>query len=123
MAITLLLDTNAVLYALGGRLAEPLPAGNYAVSVITVLELLSFPTLGPGDELAVREFLSDVEAIDLTPPVKEAAIALRRQHRLKLPDAIIAGTALALGADLITNDARLHHIPGLTARSPALKGA
>ncbi|WP_431860302.1 type II toxin-antitoxin system VapC family toxin [Azospirillum sp.] len=123
MAVTRVLDTNAVLYALGGRLGEPLPAGNYAVSVITALELLSFPALGPSDESAIKEFLSDVENIDLTLPVKEVAVALRRQHRLKLPDAIIVGTALALGAELITNDARLHQIPDLMTRFPVLKGA
>ena len=35
-----LLDANASLYLLGGRLAEPLPAGEDGVSVITAMELL-----------------------------------------------------------------------------------
>ncbi len=33
-----LLDTNIILYLLGGRLAEPLPEGNYYVSVMTEIE-------------------------------------------------------------------------------------
>ncbi|WP_238360797.1 hypothetical protein [Iningainema tapete] len=36
----ILLDTNVVLYLLGGRLAKPLPSGQYVVSVITEIELL-----------------------------------------------------------------------------------
>jgi hypothetical protein len=33
--MTGLLDTNVALYLLGGRMASPLPAGTYGVSVIT----------------------------------------------------------------------------------------
>jgi hypothetical protein len=40
-----LLDTNAVLYLLGGRLAEALPPGEYLTSVITEMEMLSYPSL------------------------------------------------------------------------------
>jgi predicted nucleic acid-binding protein len=39
-----LLDTNVALYLLGGRLAKPMPAGNYAISVITEMELLAWPS-------------------------------------------------------------------------------
>ena len=41
MAVIRLLDTNAVLYLLGGQLAESLPAGEYVVPVITEMELFS----------------------------------------------------------------------------------
>ncbi len=43
--MNIVLDTNAVLYFLGGRLAEPLPQANFYVSVITEIELLSYPLL------------------------------------------------------------------------------
>lgn len=33
--MNIVLDTNAVLYFLGGRLTEPLPIANYFISVIT----------------------------------------------------------------------------------------
>jgi len=42
------LDTNTVLYLLGGRLAESLPEAYYFISVITEIELLSYPLLQPG---------------------------------------------------------------------------
>jgi len=42
--VTGLLDTNIALYLLGGRLEAPLPSGEYGVSVITEMELLSWPS-------------------------------------------------------------------------------
>jgi hypothetical protein len=34
------LDTNAILYLLGGKLAQALPAGEYFISVVSEIELL-----------------------------------------------------------------------------------
>lgn len=41
----ILIDTNVVLYFLGGRLVNPLPSGQYFISVITEIELLSYPSI------------------------------------------------------------------------------
>jgi predicted nucleic acid-binding protein len=53
--------------------------------------------------------------------VKKLAIILRREHQLKLPDAIVAATALSLGATLVTNDVKLLRLPGLTSQELGLK--
>jgi hypothetical protein len=45
MAVKRLLDTNAILYLLGGRLAAPLEIGPHYVSAISEMELLSYPNL------------------------------------------------------------------------------
>lgn len=50
-----LLDTNAILYHLGGQLAEPLPPSEYAVSVITEMELFSFASRDRTAEAQIRE--------------------------------------------------------------------
>lgn len=121
MAVKSVLDTNAVLYLLGGKLAEPLPPGAYFVSVITELELLCYPALDPRGEAEIRAFLGDVSLAELTPDIKSEAIGLRRRHGLKLPDAIVAGTAVALGAELLTNDARLLSVPGVSGRPLTLR--
>lgn len=115
------IDTNVALYFLGGRLAEGLPAGEYFASVITEMELLSYAGLDEDGEKAIREFLADLDIVDLTPEVKERAILLRRSHGLKLPDAIIAATAVTLDAELLSNDAGFGRVPELTRFSPALK--
>jgi len=114
------LDTNIILYLLGGRLAEPLEPAEYFVSVITELELLSYPSLDVSEEQQIRVFLDEVTLVGLTREVRQTAILLRRQHGLKLPDAIVAATASALNAELLTNDAKLLQVPGLATRKVGL---
>ena len=82
--MTGLLDTNVALYLLGGRLSEPLPEGEYGVSVVTEMELLSWPTLTSVEEVKVRQFLESVDLCELTSAVRQRAIQLRREERLKL---------------------------------------
>jgi len=115
------LDTNAILYFLGGRLAQPLPVAQYFISVISEMELLSYPSLDEPAQARVEEFLSRVIVIGLNEEVKTLAIRLRKQYSLKLPDAIVAATALGLSASLLTNDSRLLQLPGLRSQALALK--
>ena len=121
MDVALVLDTNVVLYLLRGDLTQPLDPADYYVSVITEMELLSFPGLDRAGEAAIEEFLGAVTVVDLTPEIRRAAIALRARHGLKLPDAIIAATAQVLQAKLLTNDEALLRIEGLPAQSLALR--
>ena len=115
------LDTNAVLYFLAGRLAHDLPHAEFFVSAITEMELLSYPLLRSNEEAEIHAFLDDVTIVDLTREIKGSAIALRRQYRLKLPDAVIAATALYLQAELYTNDSTLLSIPLLSAKALVLQ--
>lgn len=115
------LDTNAILYLLGGKLAQTLPAGEYYISLISEMELLSYPLLDDAEQVKIRDFLSTVTVVDLTQEVKTLAIRLRQQHLLKLPDAIVAATALSLRAPLLTNDAKLLRLPGLSSQCLSLK--
>lgn len=103
----LLLDTNVVLYFLGGRLTTALPEGVYAVSVITEIELLSYPSLTSSEETQIRAFLAQISVIALEAAIKELTITFRKDYRLRLPDAVIAATAKHLTATLLTNDTRL----------------
>ena len=120
MAMTGLLDTNVALYLLGGRLAEPLPTGSYGVSVITEMELLAWPSLTTEDEEKVREFLSQLVICELTLPIRARAVQLRREQRLRLPDAIVCATAIEFGVELWTNDASMFKVSGLTCRAAKL---
>lgn len=111
MALRLLLDTNVILYLLGGRIGPKDPSAEYLVSVISEIELLSCPWMDANEEKRIKRFLSDVNLIELSIEVRNAAIELRRRHGLKLPDAIIAGSALVTGANLWTNDKKLLSLP------------
>jgi predicted nucleic acid-binding protein len=115
--MTGLLDTNVALYLLGGRLAAPLPTGSYGVSVITEMELLAWPSLTTEEEKKVRQFLGQLVICELTPSIRARAVQLRRQHHLKLPDAVVCATAMEFGVELWTNDTMLAKVPGLACRA------
>lgn len=53
------------------------------------------------------------DAIDLNPEIKEIAIALRQQHSIKTPDAIIVATSKFMQLPLITSDKRLRKLKGI----------
>jgi hypothetical protein len=85
------------------------------------MELLSYPLLDESAQSRIEGFLSEIIIVGLSEPVKKLAIVLRREHQLKLPDAIVAATALSLGAALVTNDAKLLRLPGLSSEELRLK--
>jgi predicted nucleic acid-binding protein len=110
MAARYVLDTNISLYLLGGRLLNPLPTGEFFLSVITEMEMLSYPTISKSEELKIRQFLSQVRVLGVGEDVKNVAITLRKKYRLKLPDAIICATAWSANAVLLSNDTQLSRV-------------
>jgi predicted nucleic acid-binding protein len=88
------------------------------VSVITRMELLAKPDLPAKEEQDIRGFLSEIVVLALDEKVENIAVEIRRQTKLKLPDCIVAATAIALGAVLLSNDAGLLNAgwPGLVVR-------
>lgn len=117
----IVLDTNAILYFLADRLAAPLPCADFYVSVITEIELLAYPLLKAEEETKIQALLNDVAIVDLSKEIKQRTIDIRRQHRLKLPDAMVAATAYSLNAELWTNDIKLLTIMGSSAKGLLLK--
>jgi len=115
------LDTNILLYWLGDRIENALPQGTYLVSVISEIELLSYADLDSIAEQQIRDFLSKLVIVGLQEDVKEYTIALRKKYRLKLPDAAIAATAVAMGATLLTNDIAFLKLTEISVESLALK--
>lgn len=115
------LDTNVIIYAQKGALAAPLPHGRYFVSVITEIELLSFPDLTPEHEQVLIDFLGDLSIVGIDTELKRRNVELRRRYRLRIPDAIIAATALAVEAELLTNDVALAQVADLRCRTVDVK--
>lgn len=100
-----LLDTNILLYLLGGKLTgKDLPEGKYFVSFITELETLSYPDLTSEDESKLHDAFAALPVLDLDGPGKLETVRFRREHRLRLPDAIIAGICKAHGLTLVSAD-------------------
>ena len=121
MELNYVLDTNVVIYAQKGSLVAPLPHGRYFVSIITEIELLSFPDLTSEQERMLLDVLGDLSVVGIDPEVKRRTIELRRRYRLRIPDAIIAATALTVDADLLTNDAALAEVADLRCRAVSVK--
>ena len=100
-----------------------MPPGEYFISVITEIELLSFAGLADAQRGWLQRLIDDLEVIEIDGAVKQCAIALRRDHRLKLPDALIAASALTRDAVLLTNDSQWANLPGLRCQTLKLRGA
>jgi predicted nucleic acid-binding protein len=52
------IDTNIFILLFNNRLKEQIPDGDLVCSIITEIELLSFPALPPNEELLIRERLA-----------------------------------------------------------------
>ena len=114
------IDTNIFILLFNDRLTDPIPDGEIAYSIITEMELRSFPTLTLEEETVIRNKLANFTVYSIDSAVKEEAIRLRRTIRLKLPDAIIAATAIVHNATLVTNDRQLHMVQELDCRKLAM---
>jgi predicted nucleic acid-binding protein len=94
-----------------------IPEYEQYVSIITEIEVLSKPGMTEPEIQGIKTFLAQFEIVDMIPAIKDTTIEIRRATGLKLPDAMIAATAVILNATLLSNDP--HHIkksiwPGLT---------
>ncbi len=98
------LDADDLLHqAADAALREIATEHVFAVSVVTVAELLTGAKLGHHEESTVRRFFARAISwrIPLDDPAAERAAELRAAHRaLKMPDALILATA-DLNADVV----------------------
>lgn len=110
-----LLDTNIILYILSGNktLANYLHLKNLYASVISEIELLGYKELTSNEEKSIRGFLSQFRIIYIDETIKSEAISLRKQYGLKIPDCIIAATAISLNLSLITADKQFKKVSNL----------
>ena len=103
--IEYLADTNCFIYFLEGHPAfSSFIYDNWAYSYITEIELLSKSSLTSQQEKVIQAILSSCIKLHHTQQISDKAIAIRKKHKLKLPDAIIAATAQLLDIPLLTTD-------------------
>jgi predicted nucleic acid-binding protein len=75
-----------------------------AFSVISEMELLSYSGITETEENCIKSLLNDCEEISLTSEIKNKTIELRKKYKIKLPDAIVAASAIIKKIPLITAD-------------------
>ena len=105
-----LIDTNAVIDYLGKMLPQDsidfmnnVIDAVPVVSVITKIEVLGF-NAPPEHYRLLADFMEDSTILDLTGNIVDLTIDIRKNHKTKLPDAIIAATAIVYDLILITRN-------------------
>jgi len=106
-----LYDTNIFIYYLADELAvsslfveDFLNLHEILVSSIVRIELLSFSGLSEKEEQSIEDLLSQFNFVPLLREIEDQTIQLKRKHKIKLPDAIIAATALHKDTVLVTRN-------------------
>lgn len=100
------IDTNICVYLLNGDtvLAELLQGQNLYLSIITEMELYAYHGNNTLSISILNAFLQSVSIINIEEKVKLNTIEIRRGAKLKLPDSIIAASALTYNLPLVTAD-------------------
>lgn len=103
-----LIDTNIVIAYLNGTLpdiaAYLIEEERPCISVITRIELLVWRNASEEHISKMHEFINASIVFNLEEQIILKTIELRKQHRIKLPDVIIAATALTHNLQLITRN-------------------
>jgi predicted nucleic acid-binding protein len=109
------LDTNACIYFLNGDevLTDFLHGQNIYISVITEIELFAFHGSNTKSIEILNDFINSITVLDIDKEIKALTIQLRKIYKLKIPDTIIAASALALSLPIITADKSFKKIADL----------
>ena len=126
MGQRILLDTNCVIYYLNGALSlsaktalDRVLSVEANISVISKIELLGWTPPAGVSLQPVQNFVDNSTILYLTDAVVQKTIEIRRSKKIKLPDAIIATTAVVNGLEIISrNTSDFANINGLTCIDP-----
>ncbi|MCF2486643.1 type II toxin-antitoxin system VapC family toxin [Dyadobacter sp. CY347] len=118
-----LIDTNAVSHYLSAMLTQQgidfmdaVIDATPNLSVISQIELLSWKT---SKSSHISDFINDSLIFNITPEVVAICVNIRKNRKMKTPDAIIAATAIANDFTLITdNEKDFENIPKLKVVNP-----
>jgi|SRR3972149_1385300 len=111
----LVADTNIILYLFNGdeRISEILSGKQLYISFITELEILSYRGISKSGLIKAEQFLSQCKIIDINAGIKKKSVEIRKTFSLKLPDSIVAATAMYLELPLISADSDFKRIKEL----------
>lgn len=112
--INFLVDTNILIFvSQRNPLVEPFLDYNIGISFITEMELLGVFSISKAQKAAMQKIIDQCFVFDHTSEIKQLAIGIKQRHKIKLPDAIIAATAIVFNIPLITADADFKSIEEL----------
>jgi predicted nucleic acid-binding protein len=123
MAGKYLIDTNAVIDYLSNKLpgnaSNMLDEEALEISVIIRMELLAWGNAESQQLSILEDFINSVVVWSLDEPVIIKGIEIRKNFKIKLPDAIIAATAVVHELTLVTRNVNdFKNITGLRLINP-----
>lgn len=101
-------DTNILVDYLNGIHAAKEELDRYRVrqiSIITFIEVM-VGAKSANEENAIRSFLATFEILELSAEIAQEAVSIRKQLRLKIPDAIVYATARTQGCLLVSRNTK-----------------
>ena len=118
----LLLDSNIVIYIAQKKLDPAVfirVEDTLSISDITFMETLGFAFSNSAEKKETENLLAILIRLSISEEVVQKTVELRQSHRIKLPDAIIAATALVHEQSLVTrNVTDFSAIKGLKVLDP-----
>jgi len=112
--IKYLVDTNCFIYLLDENpLILPFISDGWAFSYITEIELLSKKSITEREDFLIKDMLNSCYKINHSQTLTDIVITLRRKNNIKLPDAIIAASALLFELPLLTADKAFANVTDL----------
>lgn len=120
-----LIDSNEIIDYLNGKLPvdgmifiNSVVDKTPIISVISQIEVLGFKA-PPEDALLLNDFINVAQIISLSDNIVHHTIEIRKEHKIKTPDAIVAATALSLNFTLISRNTKdFDKIEGLRLINP-----
>jgi hypothetical protein len=80
------------------------------------MELLSFSGITESEENNIKSLLLDCNEINISDEIKKKTIEIRKKYKTKLPDAIVAASAIVNNIPLITADKGFNQIKELNLK-------
>ena len=113
--ISIVCDTNPLIYLLDGNkdIAQFLDNKQLYLSVITELELFGKQNLSTHEKELIEALLGNCFIVDIEHEIKRIYQEIKQKYTIKLPDAVIAATAIYLDLPLLTFDKNFQHMTNL----------
>ncbi len=119
-----LIDSNIIIYAAKPeypRLRQFISENVPAVSAVSYVEVLGYPRLTDEERRYFEAFFTFASVLPISDAVLQEAVRIRRQRKMPLGDALVAGTALVYGLTLVTRNTKdFDSIDGLSLLNPFL---
>lgn len=116
----MVLDTNILIYYFHGEQKvvsyinnERSKGNQFAISVISVVELLSYPKITIEEVFHLERLINEFLVVPIDTSLARQAASFRKQYNFTVSDALVMATAQILKTNLVTRDKGLRKAVGI----------